>query len=604
MCGISGIIQKDNSIVAEQAIRVMNDAIAHRGPDAEGIFTNGNIGLGHRRLSILDLSELGSQPMHWNDKYTIVYNGEVYNYLEIREELLAVGYTFQSETDTEVMLAAYDHWGVDCTSRFNGMWSFALYDKEKNSLFCSRDRFGVKPFYYRETATGFFFGSEIKQLLIGQENPVANLPVLLDYLIVGLEDCTTDTFFKEVVKLPAGHNLIYDLHQHSYTIQPFYTIHFSAEAKQWTEEETIANYSKTLSDSVKLRLRSDVKVGTCLSGGLDSSAIASIAAGLYTGTGKFQAIHAKSEDRKTDESSFAEQVATHLDLELSVIEPTYQDFASNIDTIIETQEEPFGSPSVVMQYFVLEKARAINCLVMLDGQGGDETLLGYERYYPALVRTLPVVKKWNALRDSYKNSKMSIKQTVAYIYYFGNYKLRMRTLKKRAGFIQKRYLESFHSPSLAKLSSAYSDINTLQVQEIKSTQLPHLLRYEDKNSMRHSVEARLPFIDYRAVETALSAKIEYKITNGWTKYLLRKSIEPKLPHSIVWRKNKFGFNAPEDSWLSQHFSIMETAIKSSHILSAIIDWKRFELKNLNPRMQWRLYNLAKWEQLFHVVLEK
>lgn len=582
----------------------MNDAIAHRGPDAEGFYHSGGMALGHRRLSILDLSELGTQPMHWKDLYTITYNGEVYNYLEIREELIALGYSFRSETDTEVMLAAYDCWGEECVSRFNGMWAFALHDHRRNVLFCSRDRFGIKPFYYRETTAVFVFGSEIRQLTLNQKHPVANMKILLDYLITGLEDCTSETFFEGIMKLPAGHNLVYDLERHTHQIRPFYEVQFDKTTGKLSEMESVALYGERLTNSVKLRLRSDVKVGTCLSGGLDSSTVAALAAKLYTGEGKFQAIHAKSEELKTDESSYAQRVADHTGIELTIVEPDYNDFAAEIDTIIETQEEPFGSPSVAMQYFVLKKAREINCIVMLDGQGGDETLLGYERYYPAMIRTLPAYRKWKALRESYRNSKLTMKQTIAFMFYFGNYRVRLSRVKQRAQFLKKEYLHNFHSPSLEQLAASYADIRLLQKQEIKSTQLPHLLRYEDKNSMRHAVETRLPFIDYRVVETALSTNNAFKIKDGWTKYLLRKVISPLLPEEIVWRKNKLGFNAPEDIWLQKHLPVMETAIRESVILNELIDWNRFHIHALDLRMQWRLFNIAKWEQVCNIVTDK
>jgi asparagine synthase (glutamine-hydrolysing) len=428
--------------------------------------------------------------------------------------------------------------------------------------------------------------------------------MLLDYLITGLEDCTSETFFEGIMKLPAGHNLVYDLERHTHQIRPFYEVQFDKATGKLPEAESVALYEERLTNSVTLRLRSDVKVGTCLSGGLDSSTVAALAAKLYTGEGKFQAIHAKSEELKTDESSYAQRVADHTGIELTIVEPDYEDFAAEIDAIIETQEEPFGSPSVAMQYFVLKKAREINCIVMLDGQGGDETLLGYERYYPAMIRTLPAYRKWKALRESYRNSKLTMKQTIAFMFYFGNYRVRLNRVKQRAQFLKKEYLTNFQSASLEQLATSYSDIRKLQKQEIRSTQLPHLLRYEDKNSMRHAVETRLPFIDYRVVETALSTNNAFKIKDGWTKYLLRKVISPLLPEEIVWRKNKFGFNAPEDIWLQKHLPVMEKTIRESVILNELIDWNRFHLHGLDLRMQWRLFNIAKWEQIFKVVLDK
>lgn len=599
MCGISGILARKTMIDSEEEIRRMNDIIEHRGPDGEGIYCYRNVALGHRRLAILDLSELGKQPMHWEEKYTIVFNGEVYNYIEIREVLLKEGYAFKSESDTEVILAAYDLWGKECVTRFNGMWSFAILDKEKNALFCSRDRFGIKPFYYTISEEEFRFGSEIKQLL--DEQPLVNLPVALDFIITGIEEASDETFFKGVVKLTPGHNLIFDLAQNTYRIEAFYSL--PDQGKETKNSDSITDYISLLEESVKLRMRSDVRVGTCLSGGLDSSTVAALASKNYNYQEQFYAIHAKSEETATDESAFATLVSGHLNLNLKTVVPGYQDFASNMDEVIYTQEEPFGGPSVFMQYFVFKEARKNNCIVMLDGQGGDETLLGYERYYPALIRSLPWNKRLKALMNSKKNSRLSMLEAIKYMLYFGNYKSRLSRVKHRANFIRPEYLKTYQSEILRRVSESYSDIRDMQKVELTRSQLPHLLRYEDKNSMKHSVEARLPFIDYRVVEFALNMENEAKIHDGWTKYVLRKGMSGLLPKEIVWRKNKFGFNAPENLWLEKYATEMEKVIRKSAILNKIADLNQLDLTKLDKRMQWRIYNLAKWESTFNVQIK-
>lgn len=388
MCGISGVINKNNYKIKKEEIKSINDLIYHRGPDDEGFYFGKNFAFGHRRLSILDLSSDGHQPMTYLDKYVITYNGEVYNYLEIKEELQKDGYTFCSHTDTEVILASYDKWGENCVNRFNGMWAFAIYDKEKNIIFCSRDRFGVKPFYYTEIDNNFVFGSEIKQLLEFYEDRYVNKKVLMNYLVIGYENYNNETFFENIFKLQQSHNLIYNLTDHTYFEKRYYDI--KNEILNINENESIELYNEKLFQSVKLRLRSDVKVGTCLSGGLDSSSIAGIASILNKKVTdeKFVAIHAKSTEKKSDESNYAKKVAEHCNLELNIIEPSKRDFVEVLDEVIYTQEEPFRSPSIIMQYFVMKKAKDIGCTVLLDGQGGDETLLGYERYYPAYLLDL------------------------------------------------------------------------------------------------------------------------------------------------------------------------------------------------------------------------
>ncbi len=606
MCGIRGIINKNNKVELDE-IKNINDLIKHRGPDDEGFYFGDNFAFGHRRLSILDLSRDGHQPMNFNNKYTITYNGEIYNYLEIKEELIVEGYKFNSSTDTEVILASYDKWGEKCVSKFNGMWAFAIYDKERNIIFCSRDRFGIKPFYYTEIENKFIFGSEIKQLLEYHKNRYVNKEVLMDYLVIGFEECSDETFFKDIYKLRGGYNLIYDLKDFSYRKNKYYTILVDSKLNSLNEEQTIESYKKELERSINIRLRSDVKVGTCLSGGLDSSSIASIAGELYSKASKepFSAINAKSMEKSFDESEFAKKVANDANLNLNIIEPNTDDFIKNIDNVIRTQEEPFGSPSIFMQYFVMKKAKEIGCTVMLDGQGGDETLLGYDKYYPAaylayfkengLFKTLKEIKNSNK-----NNSKMSLKWIIIYTVGFLFAYLRKKKCIRDAGFIKKKHLHEFQL--LNELSQSYLDINKLQILEIEKTNLPILLRYEDKNSMKHSIETRLPFIDFKTLETGLGINIKYKIKDGWTKYILRKIMEGNLSKKILWRKNKFGFPAPTKTWIQAHKNEMIKTINESNILNEFCDMKLLNKKFIESksRLQWGLFNIAKWEKIYNV----
>lgn len=603
MCGISGIINKNFVEVDHDEIKKINDLIAHRGPDAEGFYHHSNFAFGHRRLSILDLSDLGAQPMTWKSQYTITYNGEVYNYIELRAQLISLGYTFESNSDTEVILAAYDYWGRECVQYFNGMWSFAIFDKKNNIIFCSRDRFGIKPFYFLNDKNKFVFGSEIKQILPFLDKIILEKQIALDYLLSGIEEYNENTFFQGIKKLKGGNNLIYDLKQNTFKIENFYSIHIDEKLFHLDFDKSLEVFKSEFERSIKLRLRSDVKVGTCLSGGLDSSSVSALASELYSNDNeKFIAIHAKSSETNTDESYYAKKVSENSGLDLNIIEPTVEDFKLHISKIIESQEEPFGSPSIFMQFFVFKKARDLNCIVMLDGQGGDETLLGYERYYPALVKSLKGVKKMKALLESSKNSKLSLLQTIKYQYYFSNLKLRLKIVKRRSSFYKKEVLDRYTSDILDKLSSTYSSISDLQEMELTSTQLPHLLRYEDKNSMFHSIESRLPFLDYKLVETSLSLNYNFKIKDGWTKYILRKAIDAILPNEIVWRKNKLGFNAPENSWIKSIEGQMELEVLNSKILEQLIDVSKLSFSKLDKRTKWRLYNFALWEKIFNVNL--
>ena len=602
MCGIAGIVRKNNNASSREIIRRMLDAVIHRGKDGEGVLHWNSVSLGHRRLAIIDLSEKAGQPMLFAEKYAIVYNGEVFNYREIRETLKKHGYAFQTQSDTEVILAAYDYWGTDCTSQFNGMWSFAILDKEKNILFCSRDRFGIKPFYYVDDQTGFYFGSEIRQLLAVKPGFKANKEVLFNYLFTGMEEYSSDTFFSGIKKLPQSHHLIFELSSFKIEIRRYYDL-VQNSVSNLSEAELIDRFKEVLTDSVKLRLRSDVKVGTCLSGGLDSSSIASIASGLYASPSlndRFMAIHGKSIEKSSDESHYAKRVSDHCGLNLIVSENGTDEFKKILPRVIETQEEPFGSPSVVMQYFVMQKAREAGVVVMLDGQGGDELLLGYERYYVSWLYAQKGIKKLRNFFKASQNSKLDPLTLFQYYFYFTQFKLRFSRIKSRFSFIRPDILKEFDQSLLREHVHDFRNFESLQRNEIFKYQLPHLLRYEDRNSMANSIEARLPFLDYRVVELALSLPVNLKIRAGFTKYILRKSMVNNLPEEILWRKNKFGFNAPVESWMSDRGAIFES-IRNSSILSEIIGSSIPE--DLDMNLLWRLYNIALWEQAFDVKLE-
>jgi len=603
MCGISGIINKINQTVEIEEIKNINDLIIHRGPDDEGFYFGNNFAFGHRRLSILDLSSDGHQPMYYMEKYIITYNGEIYNYLELKNELLKDGYKFKSNTDTEVILAAYDKWGKECVNKFNGMWAFAIYDKEKQMIFCSRDRFGIKPFYYTQVEDKFIFGSEIKQLLEFYNNKYVNKKILMDYLIIGFEEHTNETFFENIYKLEQSHNLIYDLHKHNFTIYRYYDINIDKNINSLNEKDGIESYKSVFIDAIKLRLRSDVKVGTCLSGGLDSSSIAAIASEEYQKelNNKFIAIHAKSTQKSNDESQFAKIVSEFCNLDLKMVEPSKDDFVNIIDEIIYTQEEPFGSPSIFMQYFVMNKAKEENCKVLLDGQGGDETLLGYERYYPAYLKNLTFLNMIKNIFTISKTSKLSIKQLIGYIFYFTNVKIRLMNLKKKNKYIKQEYFNMISKDMIENSSKDYLNINNLQYNEIYKTQMPHLLKYEDRNSMRNSIETRLPFIDFHVLETALSLNNSFKIYHSWTKYILRKVVNNILPRDIVWRTNKFGFEAPTKSWLYAIKNEMIEIILESKILKEITN--KIDFDNITDITFWKLFNIAKWEIIYDVKIK-
>jgi asparagine synthase (glutamine-hydrolysing) len=609
MCGIAGLISGAGTPLSP-LIQQMTEAVAHRGPDGQGVWVNGDVALGHRRLSIIDLTELGKQPM--TDEETgcvITYNGEIYNYLELRDELIALGRRFLSGSDTEVLLRAYEQWGTDCVRKFNGMWAFAIFDPRRNIVFCSRDRFGVKPFYYAETASGFAFGSEIRQLLPLLPKINADARVTMNFLVSRVAEDIEASFFAGVKKLPGGHNLIYRVQNRSFMIERFYNLASSAEAARLTGREALESFDALFQDAIKLRMRSDVKVGTCLSGGMDSSSIAVLAGEMYRAASDgqaFSAITAVSEDPLTDESAFAKQIVDRAGLKWTTVRPGYDDFREAVDAVVRTQEEPFASTSIFMQYFVMQAAHKAGITVLLDGQGGDEILLGYERYFAdhfiGSLRAARFGSAVNVLSGLSRNGRSgALKALLWNLAYFHVPGIR------GAGIRFPRNFFSIDAALAAEDGNSSGDVGTdlfaLQKREIERSNLPVLLRYEDKNSMAHAIETRLPFLDYRLVELSTSLASELKLADGWGKHLLRKAMDARMPAEIVWRKHKFGFESPESIWMRNHAATVDQTIASSDLIRYLCNRNQLQsdgLKKINQGLRWRLYSLAKWSETFGV----
>jgi asparagine synthase (glutamine-hydrolysing) len=599
MCGISGIINKNGAPVDQSMIERITDLVSHRGPDGKGYYHGPGFAFGHRRLSIIDLSTHGAQPMSYLERYWITYNGEIYNYVEVRAELSALGYTWSSGADTEVILAAYAEWGPSCCARFNGMWAFAIHDTVEQRIFLSRDRYGVKPLYYTDDTERFVFGSEIKQLLALQSRVRANRYAVVEALLTSIDGHTTDTYFDGVRSFPQGHSGFYDLRTNRLEISRFYELTIDQDIRMISQEEAADRFHALFEDAVRLRLRSDVRVGTCLSGGLDSSATSAVGSRLYRHAtqDRFIGIHAKSTDVERDESRFARLAAQHANIELHVIEPQPDDFLNTIDELIVTQEEPFGSPSMFMGWHVFQRARELGCKVMLNGQGGDEILLGYERYFATFLRSVSVFAFLREARAQARNSKLRLRDVLAYSVYFTSPTLRIARLKQRS-MLKASVKDAFDFDVIKRNVASFQDLDTLQLSEISSLQLPHLLRYEDRNSMRHSIETRLPFLDYRLVNLAVSLASHQKIHNGWTKYVLRRSMAKELPEAIAWRRDKMGFEAPERSWIGGAESRMKDEIARSAILSEIADVPKLlaGFSRLPLRRRWAYFMLAAWER--------
>jgi asparagine synthase (glutamine-hydrolysing) len=627
MCGISGIIKKNFFPVSKEEIKKITNIISHRGPDDEGFYFSNQVAFGHRRLSILDLSADGHQPMHYLNKYVITYNGEIYNYLEIKETLLAQGYQFRSKTDTEVILAAYDFWGADCTHHFNGMWAFAIHDTVQQTVFCSRDRYGVKPFYYTTIGDYFAFGSEIKQFTtLPSWTAQLNLPRALDFLMYGIFDHTEETLFKDVFHLKGGHQLVYHLQTNQYQLTQWYHLKNHIKSYRGNFDEAKSQFLHLFQDAVKLRLRSDVKVGSCLSGGLDSSAIVTVVNKLLRETGQNEVQETVSscfDIKKYDEQEYIDAVVNQTQVKAHKVFPKYEQLFDTLDKLLWHQDSPIGSSSIFAQYHVFDTTAKQGIKVMLDGQGADETLAGYDgfyyAYYYSLLHQLKLSTLINEVSSVKRYSRFNMPTFV--------YKTLSSSLPKPIHKLLKQQLNTFKNMGikyeLVSTSNGnqdmiinqvldFSTLQKLSLNQVYEHSLPMLLHNADRMSMAHSIESRLPFLDYRLVEYIFSLQDCYKINSGKTKYILREALKHILPEKIVTRFDKMGFVTPEAYWMKNHNQEFYARLEeSAAVLSGLVDKEKI-LANFKKETEegslsmgsfyWRVISMASWVKLFEVRL--
>ena len=540
----------------------MTDALAHRGPDGEGHWINleGIVGLGHRRLSIIDLSDAGHQPMHYLDRYSIIHNGEIYNYIELKDELQKAGYGFHSQTDTEVIAAAYDNWKDECVEHFDGMFALAIWDEKERILFAARDRFGEKPFYYYYDNEKFIFASEMKALWRYGIEKKPNLKLLFNFLTIGYTDNPErpeETFFENIQKLPAASYLTYSIINNQFSIFKYWDIDIENIDEEISDEEAIEEFNFLFKTSIERRLRSDVQTGTSLSGGLDSSSIVAINHELRTNHDSRKCFSAIFPGFKNDESAFSKQVADKFSLQHFTVKPAAADLISDLEKISYHQEEPFTSASIYAQYKVYELAKQQGVKVLLDGQGADEMLAGYHKYYKWYWQELFNKRKLissgeiNAAHKNGVNEKFGTRNIIAALFpdfasvvlekqYLLN-ALRQEDLTKE--FVQHQSKEAYY------ITPVHFNLNGALYFNMMQHGLEELLRYADRNSMAHGREVRLPFLSHELVEFIFSLPANFKIRKGWTKWLLRKTMEKSLPSEITWRQDKVGFEPPQQQWM-------------------------------------------------------
>jgi len=605
MCGIAGIINFDNTPVDDESVLSMMDKMKHRGPDDDGIFIHNNVGLGFVRLSILDLSSAGHQPMFSHDgRFVIIYNGEVYNYIEIREELKSK-YHFTTGTDTEVVLNAYRELGSKCLDKFNGMFAFVIYDIKTKQIFGARDRYGIKPFYYYQDNERFIFASEIKSILplIHRE---ANNQLIYHYLLFNKTDHTENTFFNGVKKLQHGC---------SFTLSPnevikFYQWYNLKEKIGQNKILTPEEYRHLFKESLRLRLRADVPVGVSLSGGIDSSAItASLIKDFHLKElNTFSAVYGK--DEPSDESGFINEFQGIV----KNMHYTYPDaniFFNDFESFIDTHNEPVPDIGPYAQYKVMQLASE-HVTVTLDGQGADEQLAGYHYFFGSYYLELLKGLKW--IRFISENIYYWQKhRSLDAIKFSGYYALpsyvQVRANSKIFPSVARDFIKKQKGDmAINRMLYQPKNLNDLLYRHFEY-KLEHLLRWEDLNAMHFSIESRVPFLDYRLVEATLSAPSHQKINKGETKHILRESIKDILPQKITARKDKKGFSNPIDKWFrTQQFHnyifelIYSESFKSRGYFDsnlAVKQYKRHLQGEMNASKEiWKWINLEVWFRKF------
>ena len=651
MCGITGYICLKNK-VNNKLVCKMNNIIQHRGPDDEGytlinhhqiinavgdatvvtlkgkyqnikdIPNNYNIILGHRRLSILDLSEKGHQPMQdETGNIHIVFNGEIYNYIEIKKELREKGYKFNTSCDTEVIINAYKEWGTECVNKFNGMWAFALYDNNKSRIFCSRDRFGIKPFYYYYDNEKLLFASEIKQIITDESiKRIANDKVVFNYLFYGKDEYGEETFFNSIYSLPPRHNMeiILDYETNKITLKKYQYYELKQKEIQESEKLNINEFSQELERSIKYRLRSDIPVGSCLSGGLDSSSIVTRACNILRKEQKnktfetFTACYDENPD--IDERFYSKKVVERSNCKENLVFPNQNNLKDEIEKVIWYQDIPFPTLSIYAQWCVMRKVNEKGIRVLLDGQGGDETLLGYDRYIIFLLkdnlRKCKLIKFLKNYKLYNKNYNLSWIRMIQYLIYFSNSHLLQYFTKhiksKKMNCINKEFFKKFKKNKDYIKNINFKNCFELQKTEICHSNLSPLLRYEDRNSMAFSIETRVPFLDYQLIEKEMQIPLEQKINNGYTKNILRETMKKEMDNEVVFRTNKLGFSVPQKNWIDQLdetyvFNFIENIKTKKYFNENTI--KKIFKKKVNDEMRWKFLSLEIWIKVYDISVE-
>ena len=604
MCGIAGIFrynritQNDIDLVSSQ-----NDIQKHRGPDDEGLYTDRSCVLGHRRLAIIDLSKDGHQPFVSDDeRFQLVYNGEIYNYIELREELKLLGWQFKTKTDTEVLLKAYQQYGEACLPKFNGMFAFVIYDSLRQSIFLARDRVGIKPLYYAIIDSTFYFTSEIKALCAVPALKLSlNYQSLFDYLVFNRTDIFDETFYNQVKRIPNGHYAKYDadgLRLFQWW-NPENYLHNSLEDD---EVQIKTKIKDILISAVQLRMRSDVPVGSCLSGGLDSSILVGILFDRNQVDKGYPTFTASFPGHSLDETRYIEMLNMKYPFKNIRTFPNEKKAYDKLRDFVYANDEPTTNHSFFSQYEVMKLARDNGVTVLLDGQGGDENFAGYQYFHGFNMYGMLKEKKVAQLGSELLKSFFRKQDKSAYQTLF--FQVLPVSLKKQ--FLMKTvpYLDNdffFKYIQSSRIFNEFFDADDLNQSLVRHFQykLEHLLRMEDRNSMAFSLEARVPYLDYRLIEFLLSVPGKLKIRDGKTKYLQKMSLEKYTIRDILDRTDKIGFGTPGEEWMLTDDWKKKT--RDNYIELTKRFPEVFRKKGRLPKKgfdRWKVNQLATWKDIF------
>ncbi|MDB6097042.1 MAG: hypothetical protein JWM09_1320 [Francisellaceae bacterium] len=646
MCGIFGILSTNSQYHQPDLLKKINNKLRHRGPDDTGFLSynsskkittsvtadshaTGILTLMHRRLSILDLSKLGWQPMvSFDNQYAIVFNGEIYNFIEIKEELIKKGYIFKSHSDTEVLLNAYHAWGEKCLNKLIGMFSFCILDLKKEILFCVRDFFGIKPFYYYLADNIFCFASEPQVILeIPGIHSKANLQRVFEYLIYGQQETTNTSFFEGIKQLPPSHYMTISLSDYKkINIHQYW--HIDLTNKSTLDYSSATKYLKSLFEkSVQMHLRSDVKVAANLSGGIDSSAIVMMVKKYLSSGLDLQTISYIAEEKNINEEKWIDIVNKASHSIPCKIKPSSDDLIDDLNELVRVQGEPVGSSSAFAQFRVFQAIKKLGIKVVLDGQGADELLAGYRSYLFAYLESLIKNKNFfNALPFMFNVSKLpnmiSFKNLLLLAKGYKNKLLPSSNILPNiddvvGSFPQWINGQVIKSNNLSPFQSWTAKTNYKMKEQLHYTfveqSLPVLLRIADRNSMAFSIESRLPFLTPQLAQFVFSLPENYIIDNkARTKAIFRDSMKDIVPAEILSRKDKIGFSTPEETWLRINHEWVTTILNSETAHSIpffehkklIQEWSEFSFGRSNFDWRfWRWINLIQWSKCYNVKYE-